>query len=246
MKTFKADLHIHTVLSPCGDVEMSPVNIVKKACEMGLDIIGITDHNSTLNCKVVQEIGLKNDLFVLMGVEINTKEEIHCLAFFKNNEALSEFQKYLNAHLANIPNDVQKFGYQLVVNENEEVLEEIEPLLITAINQNINEVAQKVHQLNGVFIPAHIDKYRNSIISQLGFIPQDLEIDAIEISQNHQKNPNIKTLLNNISKPIITSSDAHYINQIGSVFSIFKMKEKSFSEIRKAFKNIDGRTIESI
>lgn len=243
MKTFKADLHIHTVLSPCGDVEMSPVNIVKKACEMGLDIIGITDHNSTLNCKVVQEVGLKNDLFVLMGVEINTKEEIHCLAFFENNEALSEFQQYLNVHLANIPNDVQKFGYQLVVNEKEEVLEEIEPLLISALYQNINEVSQKVHQLNGIFIPAHIDKYRNSIISQLGFIPQDLEIDAIEISQNHQKNPNIENLLNNISKPIITSSDAHYIDQIGSVFSIFKMKEKSFPEIRKAFKNIDGRSI---
>ena len=46
---FKADMHIHSVLSPCGDIEMSPSAIVAQAKAKGLDIIGLTDHNSTLN-----------------------------------------------------------------------------------------------------------------------------------------------------------------------------------------------------
>lgn len=48
MKWYKADLHIHSVLSPCGSLDMSPKNIVQSALDKELEIIAITDHNSTL------------------------------------------------------------------------------------------------------------------------------------------------------------------------------------------------------
>ena len=70
---FRADMHIHSVLSPCGDIEMSPSAIVAKAKEKGLDIIGLTDHNSTLNADVTRRLGEKAGLHVLMGAEVTTK-----------------------------------------------------------------------------------------------------------------------------------------------------------------------------
>lgn len=243
MNSYKADIHIHTVLSPCADLAMSPVNIVAAALSKSLDIIGITDHNSTLNCKVVQEIGTKYGLFVMMGVEVTSKEEVHCLAYFETISDLLAFQKYIDKHLPYMPNDIQKFGYQLVVNEQEEVLQEIDTLLITAINQSVSQIEKKVHELHGLFIPAHIDKNRNSIISQLGFIPEDIPLDAIELSSNFKSEVFIQSVVQQLNIPVVTSSDAHYLEQIGAVSTLFKMKSKCFSEIRKAFKSVNKRGI---
>ena len=83
MKKYRADLHIHTVLSPCGDLEMSPVNIVQKAKERSLNILGISDHNSTLHAPLIKKLAAKEGILVLMGAEVTTKEEVHCLCFFE-------------------------------------------------------------------------------------------------------------------------------------------------------------------
>ena len=96
---YKADLHIHTVLSPCGDLDMSPSMIIDQALIKELDIIGITDHNSTKNAIVCKEIGERNNIFVMMGAEVTSKEEVHCLCFMPNEEKLSEFQEYLETNL---------------------------------------------------------------------------------------------------------------------------------------------------
>jgi predicted metal-dependent phosphoesterase TrpH len=96
MNVYKADLHIHTVLSPCGDLEMSPSNIIRQAKEQKLDIIGITDHNSTRHCKLTAELGERQGIFVLTGVEITTREEVHCLAFFEKPESIDIFRNTWN------------------------------------------------------------------------------------------------------------------------------------------------------
>ena len=244
MKIFRADLHTHTVLSPCGDLEMSPVNIVRKAKERGIDILGITDHNSTLHAPLIRELAAKEGIMVLMGAEVTTKEEVHCLCFFENESLLSEFQIYLDQHLPKIPNDSQRFGYQVVVNEDEEIIEEVECLLISGLNQGIEEIEKKVHGLNGLFIPAHINKMQNSIISQLGFLPPDLNVDALELSQHVTKSEFLKKN-NYLSKyNFIQSSDAHYIDNIGKVWTNFTMEELSFPEVRMALKGEEGRSVE--
>jgi PHP family Zn ribbon phosphoesterase len=244
MRVFRADLHTHTVLSPCGDLEMSPINMLRKAKECGIDILGITDHNSTLHAPLIRTLAEKEGVMVLMGAEVTTKEEVHCLCFFESEEELALFQTYLEKHLPAIPNDVKHFGEQLVVNEKEEILDEIEVLLISGLDQSIEEVEQKVHELKGLFIPAHINKARNSVISQLGFLPPDLRVDALEISRHTTKEEFVGK--NNYLKEysFIQSSDAHYIDNIGNVCTHFLMKEASFSEIRKALKREDGRNIE--
>jgi len=243
MKTFKADLHMHTVLSPCGDLEMSPLSIVKKALEVDLDIIGITDHNTTRQCAEVVKIGQEFGLTVFSGAEVTTKEEVHCLTFFENFEKLEAFQIYLDEHLPAIPNDAEKFGHQVWVNKEEEILGVEERLLISAINQSIDEVEHKVRELNGLFIPAHIFRPRFSVYSQLGFMPFDIKPDAIGIGANTNIEEQMQCHPELSQFTVLRSSDAHQLQFIGSHYSVFEMKEASFNEVRMALLNKEGRQV---
>ena len=232
----RADLHIHTVLSPCGDIEMSPVAIIKKVKEKSLDIIGITDHNSTLMAPVIREIGEREGVYVLCGAEITTREEVHVLAFVDGSNALSLLQEYICKYLIKVPNNVDVFGYQLVVNEQEDIIYQEENLLIGAIEQNLDEVEEFVHSLGGIFIPAHIDKNSNSLLSQLGFLPPGLNADALELSARCVPeaflNDNSYLIRNNF----ICSSDAHYIEDIGKCCTLLDVDTISFGAIKEAIK----------
>jgi PHP family Zn ribbon phosphoesterase len=243
MRLFKADLHIHTVLSPCGDLEMSPVKIVAEAERKGLDIIGITDHNSTRHCSLTTRLAAEKGIFVMQGAEVTTKEEVHCLAFFENTDTLKIFQQFLDENLPEIINDPSKFGYQVEVDENEIILYEEKKLLINALKKSFNEVEVFVHSLNGLFIPAHIDRKKNSIYSQLGFLPPDLNADALEISKAISTSDFISKYQEVKKFAVIRSSDAHSIEDIGSGSTVFQIEEASFAEIQMAIKGIDGRNI---
>lgn len=244
MNSYRADLHIHTLLSPCGSLEMSPDVILNVAAEKAIDIIGIADHNSTRQSVIIRKMAKKYGLFVLCGAEVCTKEEIHCLAFFEGDEELSDFQQYLDNHIIKIPNNPDKFGYQVVVDESENIIYEEENLLIASLDESIEDVEKKVHSLNGIFIPAHINKSVNSIISQLGFFPEDLAVDAIEISRHTTKEKFIKANSWSSKYTFTTSSDAHIPEDIGLVYSTFKMMKRSFDEIKKAFRGVDERGVE--
>lgn len=243
MRLFRADLHTHTVLSPCGDLEMSPKNIIAEAKKREIDIIGITDHNSTKNSRVAKEIGEEHGVFVLCGAEVTTNEEIHVLTFFEDFEKLNCFQKYLDEYLIPIKNDVQKFGYQVIVDNEDVILGYEDKLLINALDRNIYQIEKRVHELEGILILAHIDRSRNSIIGQIGFIPDDLKVDAIELSKYVNKIDYVKQN-NYLSKyPIVQSSDAHYTKDIASVHTVFEIDKPSFKEIKLALQSSKSRKI---
>ena len=143
MKKFKADLHIHTCLSPCGDLEMSPRNIIWKAKDKGLDIIGITDHNSTRNVMTCFELGRKNNIFVVGGCEINTREEVHCLAFFPDFDTLELFQKFIDKFLPPIPNNKAIFGYPVAVDAYDNIIYKENKRLLWHIKANLNQLTLK-------------------------------------------------------------------------------------------------------
>lgn len=246
MIPFKADLHNHTVLSPCGDIEMTPSFIISTAAKKGYDIIGITDHNSTLQGREIKRIVGGGEPYILCGAEVTSKEEAHCLAFVEGEDNLSALQSYLEEHLPKIPNDVDAFGYQLLVNEDEEVLAEEEWLLISAIDQTVEQISAFVHSMGGIFIPAHIDKMQNSIISQLGFIPFDLPFDALEFSRRCDINAFLEKnkYINKFGKSYIRSSDAHYPEDFGRTNTYFHMEKRSFEEIKMALRGENGRYVE--
>ena len=246
MNSYRADLHIHTLLSPCAGLEMTPRNIVAKARESGLDIIGITDHNSTKHALLVKKIAAEAGIFTLTGVEITTREEVHCLAFFELPGELLRFQEFIDEHIVRIPNKNGKLGYQPVIDIEENILELVPYYLPAALNAGIGFIQQKVKQLNGLFIPAHIDRPANGILSQLGFIPPGLEYDALGISVHASKKHVIKQYVIQYKTTLICNSDAHYLKQIGEIYTTFKIEEKSFSEIRKAMNRKDNRYCELV
>jgi len=240
---YKADLHIHTLLSPCADLDMTPDEIVRIAKARGLDIIGITDHNTTKHCKLARFYGQRAGLYVLTGVEVTTKEEAHCLAFFDTDDALDAFDSFLQQHLPDIPNDVEKFGYQVQIDREENIIYEEPRFLPSAIRQSVEEVSRKVHEMNGIFIPAHIDRPSCSIPSQLGFIPFCLEVDAVEISGNTTREKYLSKNKYLEQKTFIQSSDAHYPHLIGSACCHFMIENLSFDEIKMALHQKNGRYV---
>ncbi len=243
MKEFRADLHIHTVLSPCGSLEMSPRNIIQQALEKGIDIIGITDHNSTRQCQAVVNEAVKSGITVFCGAEVTTKEEVHCLAFFENFDILKAFQDYLDNHLPEIMNNPDIFGYQVVVDEEENIVFEEARLLISGLNQSIDQLEAEIHKLGGIFIPAHVNRPKYSLISQLGFIPPDLRADAFELSKHVETEEFLKKYPYLRGKTFVRNSDAHHPETIGESFTILVMEEATIAEFRMALRNENGRRV---
>lgn len=242
MREFRGDLHIHTCLSPCGDLSMLPIEIVKRAKEKGLDIIGICDHNSAENVVAVRKAGEREEVSVIGGIEITSEEEVHILALFDSTDALSIIQDIIYNHLPG-ENDEETFGYQVVVDENDEVKGINRKLLIGATTLLIDRIVDIIHRFKGIAIAAHIDRDSFSIISQLGFIPEGLAFDALEVSP-YNIAEDIRRRFPSVNDfPIITSSDAHYLEDIGKGRTSFLMEEPSVEELRKAFRGIEGRKI---
>lgn len=240
LRSFKADLHIHTCLSPCSDLGMSPKKILAMAEEKGIDILGICDHNSSENSLAVMKASKKTNVFVIPGMEVTSQEEVHVLALFDDPGNALKLQEHIYKNLPG-ENDEEAFGMQVIVNEKEEVLGFNKKLLIGATTIPLDEVLQLIHSLEGVSIASHIDRESFSIIGQLGFIPQNLELDALEISPNISLSDAKEKFGPNY--PITCSSDAHYLEDIGRSFTSFQLKEGSLVEIKKALRNEDGRKL---
>ncbi len=186
MKQYLADLHIHTCLSPCGSLEMSPSEIVRHSLAKGLDAIAITDHNTTLQCPEIQSLGERFGLRVFAGVEVTTREEAHCLVYFPTDESRKRFQRYLEEHLPPIPNDPERFGDQVWVNAENEILGEVPYLLLSALDQSVNQIAAQARKVDALFVAAHVERPSFSLISQLGFIDPCLSLDAIYYNKQYR------------------------------------------------------------
>jgi DNA polymerase III alpha subunit len=182
LKEFKADLHIHTCLSPCSDLRMTPSAIAKSASEKGLDIIAVTDHNSAENVPAVKKTGKNNGVTVLAGMEVTSKEEVHVLALFERYEEVQKLQEIIYAKLQPGENDEREFGEQVVVNEHNEVLSFNTRLLIGATDLSLKSIVDIIHSFGGLSIASHIDREAYGVVSQLGFIPGDVQFDALEMS----------------------------------------------------------------
>lgn len=235
MNRYRADLHIHTCLSPCGSLDMSPRVIVETAIARGLDMIAITDHNTTLQCPEIQLLGAEAGLTVIAGAEVCTREEAHCIALFGNDNARAAFQQYLDAHLPPVPNDPDRFGDQVWVNRHDEIMGEAPYLLLSALDRNVGQVAAFVKQLGGLFIAAHVERPSFSLVSQLGFIDPSLPLDAIEYADASRfaRLLSEQSYLSNYTS--YPASDAHYPEQIGSHPCMIQASEPLFDNLRKAY-----------
>ena len=236
MKEFKADLHIHTCLSPCADSEMSPRNIVSAAKQMGLQVIGICDHNSAENVPAVEKNAAREGIAVIGGMEVTTKEEVHILALFGSKERLSSFQEIVHENLHGT-NDEKLYGEQVIVNEKDEVLGFSNKLLIGATDITIERLVDLIHEHDGLAIAAHVDREGFGIIGQLGFIPEGLPLDALESADPSKR----ERIPQGNRLPFITSSDAHTLGDVGRRATTFLMKAADTAEIRRCLSGVEGR-----
>lgn len=210
MEKIYYDFHIHSCLSPCGDNDMTPNNIVNMAMLNGLNCIAVTDHNSIFNCKAVTELGKKAGITVLPGMELETSEEVHVLCLFSCIENAEKFSDYVFSNMPKIKLKKEIFGEEIIMNEKDEILYELDFLLNVATGISCDEVSGLVRRYEGVAVPAHVDKPANSIIANLGFITADMGFSAVEYSKNctqdfFEKNEYLKEY------NFIKNSDAHYL-----------------------------------
>ena len=239
VRPMRVDLHTHTCLSPCGDARMIPPRILALAAKRDIDVIGITDHNTAENVSALKEIAGDFGLSVIGGMEVTSEEEAHVLAFFDDERELRDFQSFIYAHLhgANSP---ENFGHQWVVDAEGGVLDINPRLLIGATELSVHKLTEAVHERNGAAIAAHVDRQAFSVLSQLGFIPADLALDAVELSPFYAESgfdPD------STGRPWVTFSDAHYEEEIGRSYTELLIAAPTVSEIKKALAAEDGRNI---
>jgi hypothetical protein len=201
------DLHIHTALSPCSSDDMTPNNIVNMSLLKGLDIIGITDHNSAKNVASVMKCAEKTTLIVIPGIEVETFEGIHLLCYFKTIKNVYAFDKIIYDNLPEINNNEDFYGRQLIIAEDDRIIAKEKKALLNSTSLKIDKVIQLAHKYQGIVIPAHIDRRANGIISILGFIPPNLAIEGIEIQATNSQN-------NYRQYRVFQNSDAHYLGDI--------------------------------
>ncbi len=239
MREFRADLHIHTCLSPCAGLEMSPKQIVSEARRKGLQVIGICDHNSAENVPAVMQTAARAGVHVIGGMEVTSREEVHILALFGESDRLFSLQKTVHENLHEW-NDERLYGEQVIVNEDEEVVGFSDKLLIGATDIDIDRLVALIHELDGVAIAAHVDREGFGIIGQLGFVPPGLPLDALELAD-----PSRRASIPQYDRfSFITGSDAHSLDRVGARFSRLWMEHVSIEEIRSCLRGIDGRRVE--
>lgn len=243
LKAYRADLHIHTILSPCTELtEMSPRAIVKRALQIGLDSIAVCDHNSCENVAALQSAARNTDLVALAGIEVTSQEEVHVLGLFDREEEARKLQEVVYANLPG-ENDEETFGHQVVVNEEEEVVCFNKKLLIGATTLSLEKIVDLIHSLNGLAVASHVDREAFSVMGQLGFIPPEVDLDALEFSPRVTREEVTKRFPQTGDYPLITSSDAHHLDDIGRSSTTFLIETVTVKEMKLAFEARDGRKV---
>ncbi|HQE91861.1 MAG TPA: PHP-associated domain-containing protein [Anaerolineae bacterium] len=242
MREYHVDLHIHTVLSACAEVEMIPPLIVEEALYKGLHAIAITDHNATGNVAAVMEAAAETELVVLPGMELLTQEEVDVLCLFDTLEQAQTWQTQVDGWLLPLNNDAEHFGPQFLVNAAGEFVAEDTRMRKAPARVGIEEAARAVHALGGLVIPAHVERDVYGLMYVLGFWPPELEADAAEVSHNLRPSqayiqyPSLRDI------PIISASDAHFLDWIGNTRTVFRLgATPSVSTLRSALRQGAGQ-----
>ncbi len=245
LRRFRADLHVHTVLSPCAEVEMIPPLIVQQAMTEKIGIIAITDHNASANVRAVQEAAAGAGLTVLPGMELQTREEVHVLCLFDTLSQLEEWQQVVDHLLPPLKNKPRFFGEQFVVDRSGDYVSTETRMLAVSADISLDRAVMTVDSLGGLAIPAHIDLPAFSLIANLGLVPDHLPIHALELSRHtapadaKSRNPGLRHY------SLIQSGDAHLLDEFLGTTE-FLIARPTVSEIRLALQRRGKRTMHVI
>lgn len=242
LKLYKADLHIHTVLSACAEVEMIPSLILWEAERKGLNLIAVTDHNACHNAQAVMEAAVNTNIHVFPGMELQSKEEVHLLCLFDSLEPCREWQEKVFQALPVMANNEELFGPQYVVNAAGEWLRTEQRLLSTSADMTLEEIVDRVDALGGVVIPAHVDRPSFSLLSNLGLIPENLPVKALEVTPYFDQTKDLPKWPQLKDRCLIVNGDAHRLREIQNR-TLFLMAHPAIEEVLLAFAGQQGRQV---
>lgn len=244
MKTLLADFHIHTLLSPCAEIEMTPHHIVMRAAQYGVDAVAITDHNASANAAAAVEAAKNYGIKVFPGMEVECREEAHIVVLFDTLEQLAAWQKIVDANMSGLKNNAERFGAQFIVDDDDNFIAEEERMLLGPLKLPAAEVIQKVNAMGGMAIAAHVDRPSYSLLMQLGFLPSDMGLAAAEISSagiRELKEQKLKLALGGLN--YVTDSDAHMMDSfINGPKNLITVKSLTVAELKLALAAEDGRS----
>ena len=208
MKTFRYDLHLHSCLSPCGDMDMTPCNIAGMAHLNGLDLVALTDHNTTDNCPAFFTACAEYGIVPVAGMELTTAEDVHLLCIFETLEDATAFGNEVRGHRMRIKNRIEIFGEQAILNAQDEKIGEDPYFLPAATDLDLAAAAKLVEVHKGVCWPAHIDRDSNGLLAVLGFFPPEpvFKIAELRDAANRELAGD---------RSIVVCSDAHRLWEIG-------------------------------
>jgi PHP family Zn ribbon phosphoesterase len=232
----RADFHIHTVLSPCAEVEMIPPLIVERALAARLDLIAITDHNASANVGAVIDAAKNAGLKILPGMELQTREHVHLLCLFDTVEQLIMWQSQVDAAMPDMQNRADLFGEQFVVDASGDFMRREERLLLTSADIMLEDAVKRVSDLGGITIPAHIDRPENGLIQILGFVPPNLNVAALEISPNIEDEQARKKFPSCSNYSLIRGSDAHWLDAMASGVTELEIESRDVENVARALR----------
>jgi PHP family Zn ribbon phosphoesterase len=238
-----ADLHLHTVLSACAEVEMIPPLIVRRARELGLGLIAVTDHNAALNVQAVIDAAAGSGLAVLPGMEVQSREEVHLVCLFDTVAQVRAWQERVWAALPDRQNDEDFFGAQYVVDAGGEYLYTEKRLLSVAAALSVEDVVGGVRALGGLVLAAHVDRPANSLLVNLGFVPPGLEIAGLELTRRADPAEVLRRFPDLASFGLVVSGDAHRLEDM-TARTLFRVQAPTVAELALALAGRDGRRVE--
>jgi PHP family Zn ribbon phosphoesterase len=242
MQDYLVDLHLHTVLSPCAEIEMIPPLIVGRAQKLGLDIIAVTDHHCAANAQAVIEAARGTGIAVLPGMEVQTREEVHMLCLFDHLEQARDLQQAVFDALPGLLNNEKVFGAQYVVDASGTHLYTETRLLATSTRLSVEQVAAQVNARGGICLPAHVDRPSFSLLANLGFVPQGLQIAGLELSRQTTPQAFVEQRPELAGYGMIVSGDAHRLAEMGAYTKVC-MAAPSATELCLALAREQGRAI---
>lgn len=230
MALLNCDFHIHSCLSPCGDDDMTPNNIVNMALLNGLDVIALTDHNTCGNCRAVMKVGEENGLIVIPGMELTTSEEIHVTVIFPDIDRAEAFDKYVASKRMPVKNRPDIYGNQFFMDASDNVIGEEGDLLILATEIGLYDVVPLAKEFGGLATLAHIDRHSNGVLGVLGDIDKDMGFFRAEITPKADV-ANYDSRFPFLS--FVKSSDAHDLVTIAEAWncSVINVKERNVETV---------------
>jgi len=187
-----------------------------------LDFVAITDHNSSKQLFVVDEIEVAYDFILIPGIEVTVEENFDVLCYFKTYENAHKLDIILENYLDGTWGPFSQEDQMITDVYDETVSTFSKPLRSTSIPYH--ELYRIVKELDGAIVLAHIDRKNKTPLNT--FKLDDIPFDGIELQQYFkqqylEKHPELNKY------KIFSSSDSHTLLTISERIESIELKEKS-------------------